>query len=230
MAVQDEVRSASAPYIPWSTFKSFFENVSPLPNRIDRSVLRYTSGTNQTLLLHAFKALNLTGADGAVTATMAAISEGFSKGDKTAIQKLLKQSYPTLFDPPFNLAKATPAELREKFEGIGLTGSTARKSQAFFLAAAEYAGIEFSPHLKMRSAPSARRNGAARPSKKTPPPPPPSSEKPSVDLGIPVPIASVLQRLPKDRTPWSLQEKTRFLNAFEVMLDLCFPPTAEEKK
>jgi len=239
MAVQDEVRRAQAPYLPWSTFRAFFENVNPLPNRIDGSVLRYTSGTNQQLLRHALRTLDLTAADGAVTPKMTAVAQAINGTDRKALQSLLREAYPALFAPPFDLLTATPAQLREQFEGLGFTGSTARKSQAFFLAAAEYAGIEFSPHLRggggvptrRPSVPRTRRtprvvsnggNGGGEASRRDEP------RAPSL-TGLPPALAGILQFLPNQGEKWTRARRDKFIKTFEGTLDLCFEVSDPER-
>jgi hypothetical protein len=229
---QEEVlRRPPAPYIPWSTFRAFFDNVSPLPNRIDRSVLRYTSGTNQTLLFHAFKALGLTSPDGAVTPAMRTLAESFVAGDKQPLKQLLRAAYPTLFEPPFDLTRATPNELREQFEGMGLQGNTARKGQGFFLAAAEAAGIEFSHHLKARAPNAPRRSGGTKAPKRSPRAEQPGGAAgdgyaPSTrlsGLNLPGPVLGILELLPTIAPEWNQQTHDRFLNTFVGALDLCYP-------
>jgi hypothetical protein len=234
--VQEESQATRVPYVPYRTFRNFFETVDPVPNRIDRSVLRYTSGASQTLLIHAFRALDLIDAAGKTSAEMTEVQAGFKSGDKQPITKLIRQTYPTLFGAEFDLSSATSAQLRERFAAMNLSGDTARKAMAFFLAACDDAGIKYSPHFKLRPLGPRRQGGAGRPAaKRSKPDPAPSSmnrttgatSKP--DFGnLPAPIAGILGLLPTEKDGWTKKRRDMFMATFQGALDLCYPIHEDE--
>lgn len=64
--------------------------------------------------------------------------------------QVLRGSYKSLFQ--FNLERITPRQLADAIGSLGVTGETAKKAQAFFIKAAEYAEIPLSAHVKGRRA------------------------------------------------------------------------------
>lgn len=64
---------------------------------------------------------------------------------KQVLTGVLKSAYPALFEAEFDLPNVGPAQFKEKFEELGVSGETVRKSEKFFLDAAEDAGLRVSP-------------------------------------------------------------------------------------
>ena len=77
------------------------------------------------------------------------------------MKQVLQGAYGFLQNSKFDLKRATPALLSDAIEAEGATGGTKIKSVAFFLKAAEEAGIEVSPHILNR-----KHVGAASPTKR----------------------------------------------------------------
>jgi hypothetical protein len=137
-----------APYLAWRTLFNVIENLAegPMPARIDRSYLSGRSGAEQTLIIATLKAWGLIGDDDnkALPRFLRLIAERDARPGH--VEVILREQYPEVFalDP-----NATQAQLDERFrEVFGLTGSTLRKAETFFLHAAGYAGIKLSPHFK----------------------------------------------------------------------------------
>ena len=141
------------PYLPYRTFKNYLEGLraSGVPAKIDRSVLRNRSGTEQTMLLNTLQYLGLTGSDGTPNYTLAdLVSQAEESVRRKVLSDLLTSRYSFLFGSDFNLQTATPAMIHDAFDKAGLSGDTTRKAVAFFLTAAQDAQIPISPFLKVR--------------------------------------------------------------------------------
>ena len=143
-------KSDSPPYIAFSTFIKFIKGLSEtgIPSRIDKSLLGTMSGANQSALISTLKWFNLIDDVGAHGTKL----EGFvNAGDERGalLRTMLSEAYEFMADGSINLAKATGAQLEEKFRAYGLSGSTIVKAMAFFLAACKEAGIQVSGHIKL---------------------------------------------------------------------------------
>jgi hypothetical protein len=70
---------------------------------------------------------------------------------KAVMSALIFDSYPTFFSGTINVARATAGQLDDHIrQTYDASGSTVDKIAAFFIAAAQYAGIVLSPHIKAR--------------------------------------------------------------------------------
>ena len=154
------------PYIPWKTFFSVLLQMEEegLPARIDRSYLHNRSGNDQSYLISTLKSFGLIDEQGEVRPELTRlVHEKDSRPGQ--IGALLRANYTEAVELAQN---ATQLQLDEVFrESYGLTGDTMRKAERFFLHAAEYAGIQLSPHFKTTRGTSAtpsssRRSGARR--------------------------------------------------------------------
>ena len=68
-------------------------------------------------------------------------------------RQTLEDAYPFLSGEEalgFDLSTATSGQLTEKFKAFGIQGDTIRKAEAFFLRAADEAGMIVSPHIPKR--------------------------------------------------------------------------------
>lgn len=153
-------RGWTPPYIAWQNLLSLIERLeTDMPPQVDRTIL---TGSNQsrTQTLNALKALDLIGEDGSCSATLKEIVEAGERRPEV-VRELLEHFY----SEPVRLASinATQMQLEKAFRDYGVTGSTARKSIAFFLKAAKYADLPMSPHFKT---PPARRESGPRASRR----------------------------------------------------------------
>jgi hypothetical protein len=149
------------PYnVVWTTFNNFLDTTDPeiLPPKIDRSYLSRMSGTNQTYMLSALRSFELIGPGNEVTPTLKELVK--NPDDRPAmIADLLRKYYPEVVELGKN--NATVAQLDEAFGKFGLRGNTIRKAAAFYMHAAQYAGIPLSVHWSVRKAGSGHRDPAA---------------------------------------------------------------------
>jgi Family of unknown function (DUF5343) len=154
------------PYIPFQTFIALLDKLkeSGIPNRIDRSYLSYTSGSIQTYLVNTLKGFGLVDEEGRPTPALSELvnDEASRKG---RMAEIVQRTYGKALALGTG---ATPDELLQVFrESYGLGGDTARKGITFFLNAANFAGIEISPHYKLPR--SGKGNSGPRTRRKTTP-------------------------------------------------------------
>jgi hypothetical protein len=146
--MSDESNGLTPAYLPWKTLTNTIDALAQhMPNRIDRSAFPGQSGSGQNQLLLAFRFFGLISDDGKPTPTLLALAVTDESARKAAFRKLIEQKYAPLF--ALNLMNTTPAEFAEKMTEIyKVTGDTRLKATRFFLAAAEYLGIQVSPLLQ----------------------------------------------------------------------------------
>lgn len=171
-----EVARWTPPYISWAILARLIERLETNPPpRIDRTILTGSNQTRSQTIL-ALKALELIDSEGALTEPFTTL---IAAGDSrpAMVHSLLKRFY----KGPVRLGRVngTQQQLEEEFRDYGVSGSTVRKAISFFLKAAEYAGLQTSPHFRVPPAP-------LRPKKQTSPKPPPSPEsasEPPIHIG-----------------------------------------------
>jgi hypothetical protein len=138
------------PYFAFSTFWTFMGDLAtkPLPPKIDRSLFKSKSGTDQANLLFALRAFNLIGDDNTVNAeNLAAIAQGDEAARSLALGDLVRRHYPKALT--LSEQGGTEGQLHDLFRtDFGLTSTeTRRKAVTFFLHAARQAGIELSQYF-----------------------------------------------------------------------------------
>jgi hypothetical protein len=158
-ATAAQPKPVTTPYLPWKTVDNTISGWKVvLPSRIDRSLLGSYAGTMQALLLSALKYFRLIDTSGVPTDLLRALAVADGPERQTIIAGLVRQGYPFLFQAGFDLTKATPQQLSEKFESTGISGETKTKAISFFTAMAKAGNIELSPFVKTRE----RRSGTRR--------------------------------------------------------------------
>jgi hypothetical protein len=175
------------PYLSFATFWSFLGAVAsqPLPPKIDRSMMRSKSGSDQASLAAALKAFGLVDDNQAVTG----LRDLGGSDEETRIRwlsEMVRKHYPAQM--AVSEQNGTEQQLKESFRESFQMGSadTIRKAMTFFLHAARTADIETSPHFP------ATRSGSGAPG--TPKPRRAASRRrSSSDAGKVTEKASVLQ-------------------------------------
>lgn len=160
IAMATETRKSEVPpYIGFSTFMSFIKGLgaTSIPSRIDKSLLRNMSGTNQSTLIAALKWFDLIDEAGAHGERLQKLVDAGDKAGEV-LKGMLPTAYAFMADGSIDLARATGAQVEEKFRAYGLTGETIVKAMSFFLAACKEAGIPISAHVKLPK--TTRPNGA----------------------------------------------------------------------
>lgn len=150
MAAKTEERKLVPPYLSYKTFMNFINGFAEttIPMRIDRDLLGNLSGAAQGHLMATLKYLELIDPEGRPDDRLGALARSEGDERKRLLLDILKKSYPFLFTNDFDVQRATSRLMNEKFTEAGASGDTVRKSIAFFLTAAEAAGITISPHIK----------------------------------------------------------------------------------
>jgi hypothetical protein len=163
------------PYLAFKTFWTFIEDLAtkPLPPRIDRSLMRSKSGSDQVGLTAAMKSFGLINGSQEVTGLreLAATDEA---GRVQWLALEVRKHYAAQMK--VSDENGTEQQLRDSFkESFGLeSADTLRKSMTFFLHAARTAGIETSayfPTTRSGSGVQGHPNRAGRPSASRRPPP-----------------------------------------------------------
>ena len=136
------------PYLSFTTFWSFLEAMvsQPLPPKIDRSMMRSKSGSDQVNLTAALKAFGLVDDNQVVTGLREL--EGSDKAARTRwLAEMVRKYYPAQMT--VSEQNGTEQQLKESFRDSFQMGSadTIRKAMTFYLHAARTAGIETSPHF-----------------------------------------------------------------------------------
>jgi hypothetical protein len=210
----------SPPYIGFATFLGFFRGLEKagVPSRIDKSLLRSMSGSNQSAMMSAFRWFKLIGNDGSPSADFEAL---VSSKDNLAptIKRMIESSYAFVKDGSINLEKATSSQVQEKFQALGLTGATVVKAMAFFMGACKQAGIPLSPHIKLPQLPRAT-SGRTKKVKlrdeegdfeeeQDPPPPPQKSAS-----------EALMEKFPAFDPTWSAEIQAKWFEAFGKMQEM----------
>jgi hypothetical protein len=149
--VHEKDTKVSAVYVGWTTFSNAIGTLTQaMPNRIDKTVFPGLAGGVQSQLLTGLRFLGLITKDGKPTDALRTFAVRDEPERKRQLVAILKQSYPDLF--ALDLSKTTDGELREQMsKSYGVAGATTDRAMRFFLAAARFAGIDISSHVKVGS-------------------------------------------------------------------------------
>ena len=167
----------------------------------------------------ALRVLRLIDADGGPDPLLERLVQ--AEGDER--RRVLRTVIEAFYEPVFrlDLARATRAQFHESFRAFGTREGVTAKCEAFFIQAAQDAGVELSQFILLR------RHGARRPQPQTrprvsqaerkPPPPPPSiiaeaAPKPSV-------AEMVLAKYPEFDPAWSPEVQARWLEGMTKLYE-----------
>lgn len=140
---------------------------------------------------------------------------------KRSFSLALTDRYTFVFDT-IDVTRASPAEVEKQFRERGIGGSTAERAVAFFLNAADAAGITLSPHLKKKNGSSSgvpRRTRSPRKKQR-------SNAKP--DVGTPTPAPRIpagfqdqlLQKFPEFDPAWADALKQQWFEGFQKLMGM----------
>ena len=136
------------PYIAFKTFIAQIDRMKEIgiPLRIDRSFFQHMSGSQQTQIMQALRAFGFLGPGGRVEPEMEQFIGGDEDQRKAAIRGVLEAQYA----PLVRLAeqKGTQGQMEEWFKTFDYSRLTMAKAVAFFLQAADYAGVPKSPYFR----------------------------------------------------------------------------------
>ncbi len=232
MAEQKQESLAPA-YVPWATLINYINSLreSGLPSQINRSVMGKASYSAQAQLLAGMRYLGLIDTHGTPLAILSQWVEADGANQAKIIEKILTDRYAFVFDN-LDLTRASPAEVEKQFRERGVTGSTAVRAIAFFLNAADSAGITLSPHLKKKNGSS---TGGARPTRS-----PRKKQRSNGTKTEPVTPASaapippgfqdqLLQKFPQFDPAWTDAIKQQWFEGFQKLMGMAPKNAGDEK-
>jgi hypothetical protein len=160
------------PYLPWVTFIGFLRQLktTSIPTRIDSTVLKGRSGSDQSGIKTALRYFGLISADDTVTQKLRDLVAAMDGEHwQQVLGDLVIASYLDLTES-LDLDNGTLGELQDAFTLRGhVTGSVREKAIRFWLAAMREAGMSISTHFGSsaptngngrKSAPRVRKRGA----------------------------------------------------------------------
>lgn len=228
MADQDSRKPLPA-YVSYKSFSRFIKGLrdTHIPTRIDRSFLIGMSGSAQSALQGALLFLGLMDSTEKPTKALEAfiLATGHEQGVK--LKEMMLLAYPFLFDG-IDLKRSTSGEVQEAFRKQGVSGSTAAKAIAFFLAAAKDAGIEVSKNVKPPSV--VRSAGTKRLASRVVDD---EDDDEAQNNGggftpdVHPALAGILMQLPAAGQSFPVKSRERFMKAFEAVLTLVYPDDDE---
>ena len=165
MTLQDQLQTIP-PYVPYRTFQTFLEFLldEGIPGRIDKTVwgLRF-SGSSGTQLMTALKVLTLVDADGHPSNELENLVHAEGDARRALLRRILERFYIPVFD--LDLARASKGQFREAFRSFGTKEGVLTKCEAFFIRAAQAAGIELSKRILVGRHGSSKGRTAAAPTR-----------------------------------------------------------------
>jgi hypothetical protein len=135
------------PYISFGTLLNQLERMERegVPSRIDNTYLVGMAGGTRSQFKVCLRSLGLIDDENRTTDVLVQLAKNPDRRQEL-LAGVLQSQYPDITALNGN---ATRGELEEKMAARGLTNAdTRRKAMGFYLAAADYAGIPLSPHLR----------------------------------------------------------------------------------
>lgn len=223
-------RELQPPYIAWSSLLGLLDKMATdgLPSRVDKSYLHNHSGATQTQILAALRSLELIGSDGVPTQALQVLVQEEGKTRQEAVASLLASRYPAVVE--LGRTNATQGQLEDAFQDMGVTGDTRRKAVAFFLKAADYAGVSVSRNWttpRVSAAGSTRKS--ARPRVASPPKPESEGRQEGPEGRDLHPfLVGLLRELPAEGGDWTRGDRDRWLEMAALTLDMLYPTDQDE--
>lgn len=225
-------RESIPPYASYRTFRNFIEWLREgIPDRVDRSFWEQRlNGSNGVQVMTSLRVLGLINAENRPTMTLEQLVHSEGDARKQALRAILEENYPGVFQLP--LGRATFSQLRDVFRARAPKDSVLNKCIAFFVQAAQDAGIELSAHiLKGTRTPrsptiSKANTRPARRNLRAPEQPESASRNGSSEEQV-LPkldpaLSGILVRLPQPG-PLDPTTKDAFKRAWDTVFDLVYP-------
>lgn len=149
----EKTKFSCPPYATFAPFINFSNKLrdTRVPARIDPSAFGNASGSLSYSIIAALKSFKFIAQDGIPTAEFIAFVKADDEARKPLLKEAMKLAYPTLHGGGFPIKNATAGQFDEHVrENYEAKGSTIDKVASFFIAAADYAGIEISELIKQR--------------------------------------------------------------------------------
>ena len=150
--VQRPVTKGLPPYTPYATWLELIDWLRKgLPDRIDDSYLQYLR-VNQAIrstLYTTLRFLQLVDEEDRPNDALAALVGSQGEEHREKLREVVNRCYNPILRG-IRLKSATPDQLRDKFQEQGANGDVVRKCFSFFVAIADDAGLDLSPHIPRR--------------------------------------------------------------------------------
>ena len=181
--IPQEQTTTIPPYVPYRTFQTFLEFLldEGIPERVDKSVWgpRF-SGSSGTQLMTALKVLELIDSEARPSEELERLVHAEGDDRRALLRRILERFYTPVFE--LDLSRASKGQFHEAFRSFGTKEGVLTKCEAFFIRAAQAAGIELSRRIltgrhganRVRTLPASARarasaNQVATPEKKNAP-------------------------------------------------------------
>lgn len=149
---QRPVAKGLPPYTPYTTWLELIGWLRKgLPDRIDDSYLQYLR-INQAMrstVYTTLRFLQLVDEEDRPNDALAALVGSKGEEHRERLREIVNRSYKPILQN-IRLKSATPDQLRDKFRERGANGDVVRKCFSFFVAIADDAGLDLSPHIPRR--------------------------------------------------------------------------------
>ena len=136
------------PYVPYRTFQTFLEFLldEGIPGRIDKTVWgpRF-SGSSGTQLMTALKVLELIDSEARPSEELELLVHAEGEDRRVLLRRILERFYVPVFE--LDLSRESKGQLHEAFRSFGTKEGVLTKCEAFFIRAAQAAGIELSRRI-----------------------------------------------------------------------------------
>jgi len=145
---EESSEETKPPYLPFQTFLNYLGELGskPLAPKIDRSMMKNKSGSDQSSLIGALKFFSFIDDDQVVLDTLREFVPMSEDDRKVALTARLHDLYPEAFK--VSDQHGSEKALLDCFEqAYGYTGDTRRKAVTFFLHASRWCGIQMSAHF-----------------------------------------------------------------------------------
>tara|TARA_A100001037_G_C15067693_1_gene597873 strand:+ start:373 stop:1134 length:762 start_codon:yes stop_codon:yes gene_type:complete len=143
-----EQTPAIPPYVPYRTFQTFLEFLleEGIPGRIDKTVWgpRF-SGSSGTQLMTALKVLKLVDSEAHPDDKLDRLVHAEGEDRRTLLRNILEGFYTPVFE--LDLSRASKGQFRDAFRRFGTKEGVLTKCEAFFIRAAQAAGIKLSQRI-----------------------------------------------------------------------------------
>ena len=166
--METENKQLNFPYVSYPTFKAFINHLhdTVVTEQIDNSMMpQNISGSARAAVTSALKSLGLIDAQNNTTQTLRDLAKAYdTKEWADAVRRNILSAYAGITGN-INLKSVTRKQVDDLFADI--TPQMKDKCIRFFLTANKEAGIEYSPHLKIRRRFSQKRTGGKATQKST---------------------------------------------------------------
>ena len=191
-----------------------------MPARIDRSVWgQRVSGSSGIQLMTGLRALELVDDDGRPSEDLEHLTGVEGDERRAALAALLRRHYKPVFE--LDLPRATRAQFREAFRSFGAKAGVLAKCEAFFIQAAQDAGLELSPyvlagrHVSRRSSSGSsrqRQQAVERPA------PQPVAAEPAPNAGVSI-AEMVLRKYPDFDPAWDAATQQKWFDGMTRLME-----------